>query len=94
MRDRAARKKDAAASRYQLLSRAGCHLCDDMARLLDQELVGRGRAYETVDVDEPGREALRGRWGDTLPVLLRDGVAVAKVRLDRARLRRILDRRR
>jgi hypothetical protein len=43
-----------------------------------------------VDVDRS--PALRERWGDTVPVLLRDGRAVAKVRLTEEALRRILRR--
>jgi hypothetical protein len=86
----------AAAPRYQLITRAGCHLCEEMARLLDEVMAGRGAVYETIDVDRPGagNDVLRDRFGDVVPVLLRDGVAVAKVRLDRAQLERILDRRR
>jgi glutaredoxin len=82
----------APAAGYQLLTRAGCHLCDDMARLLDDVLVGRGLAYETIDVDRDA--ALRDRFGESVPVLLRDGRVVAKVRTDRAQLERILARRR
>ena len=82
----------APASRYQLLTRAGCHLCDDMARLLDGVLPARGLAYAVADVDAD--PLLRERWGEVVPVLLRDGTAVAKVRLDLAGLERILDRRR
>ena len=75
-----------AAARYQLVTRAGCHLCDDMARLLDEVMPRRGIDFETIDVDGSGAgaDALRERFGDAVPVLLRDGVAVAKVRLDRA----------
>ncbi|HVR27918.1 MAG TPA: glutaredoxin family protein [Thermoanaerobaculia bacterium] len=79
-------------ARYELLSREGCHLCDDMARLLDDVLPVRGLTYAVVDIDcDPG---LRARWGEAVPVLLRDGAPVAKVRLDRARLERILAKRR
>jgi hypothetical protein len=79
------------APAYQLISRASCHLCDDMARLLDEVMPRRGMSYQTVDVDTAGNAWLRERYGEVVPVLLRDGVAVAKVRLDRARLERILD---
>ena len=81
-----------APPRYRLLTRAGCHLCDDMARLLDVALARRGIAYETVDVD--GDPALRERYGEVVPVLMRDDVAVAKVRLDERQLERILEGRR
>jgi glutaredoxin len=86
------RASGAARERYQLLTREGCHLCDDMARLLDELMPRRGMSYDVVDVDADPE--LRERWGETVPVLLRDRVAVAKVRLDAAGLERILDRRR
>jgi glutaredoxin len=79
-------------ARYRLLTRAGCHLCDDMARMLDDVLPRRGLTYETVDVDSDS--ALRQRFGEVVPVLLRDGTAVAKVRTDREQLERIVARRR
>jgi hypothetical protein len=82
------------SGRYQLVTRAGCHLCDDMAGLLDDALSRRGLEYEAIDVDAAaaaGDPSLLERFGDVVPVLLRDGVAVAKVRLDRERLQRILD---
>jgi glutaredoxin len=78
--------------RYQLLTRAGCHLCDDMARLLDDVLARRGLAYQSIDVDRDA--ALRDRYGESVPVLLRDGTAVAKLRADREQLERIVARRR
>ncbi len=79
-------------SRFQLLSRPGCHLCDEMAVLLDEILPTYGLAYETCNVDE--NEEWQRRFSEVVPVLLRDGTPVAKIRLDRARLRRIVRRRR
>jgi hypothetical protein len=78
--------------KYELLSRSGCHLCDEMASLLDRVFAEGGLTYGRVDVDRS--PALRERWGETVPVLLRDGRAVAKVRVSEAALRRILRRRR
>ena len=75
-----------------LVTRAGCHLCDDMAHLLDCALPELGLAYEAVDVDAD--EAYRARFGEVVPVLLRDGLPVAKIRLDKEQLTRILRRRR
>ena len=75
-----------------LITRSGCHLCDERAATLDDVLPGLGASYTTVDVDsEP---ALRERFGEAVPVLLRDGKPVAKVRVDRRRLTRIVRRRR
>jgi glutaredoxin len=80
--------------RLELLTRRDCHLCDEMEALLAAVLPARGLAYTTVDVDADADPALRQRFGNTVPVLLRDGHPVAKVRLDEPTLLRILARRR
>lgn len=77
---------------FELLTRERCHLCDEMKAVLDDVLPALSIRYELVDVD--GDPALRDRFGDTVPVLLRDGKAVAKVRIDRRQLLRIVRRRR
>jgi hypothetical protein len=79
-------------ARYELLTRAGCHLCDEMAVLLDEVLPTHGLSYTLRDVDAD--PALRERFTDVVPVLLRDGLPVAKIRVDRRALDRILRRRR
>lgn len=77
-------------ARYELVTRAGCHLCDDMAVLLDEVLPSHGLSWSSRDVDaEPD---LRERFTDVVPVLLRDGVPVAKLRVDRRSLERIVRR--
>ena len=77
---------------YELLTRDGCHLCDEMAALLDEILPSFGLTWSLRDVDaEP---ELRARYTDVVPVLLRDGQAVAKVRTDRRSLIRIVQGRR
>ncbi len=74
--------------RWQLVSRDGCHLCDEMAALLD----AAGLSYGVRDVDrEP---ELAERYSDVVPVLLRDGRPVAKLRVSAGRLRRLIRRRR
>jgi len=76
------------ATRYELVTRAGCHLCDEMAVVLDEVLPGLGLSWSPRDVDaEP---ELRARFSDVVPVLLRDGLPVAKVRVDRRALLRIV----
>ncbi|HZF12581.1 MAG TPA: glutaredoxin family protein [Thermoanaerobaculia bacterium] len=79
------------ADHYELLTRAGCHLCDEMAAVLDEVLPELGQSYALRDVD--GDPEMLARFGDTVPVLLRDGLPVAKVRLDRRTLERIVRRR-
>jgi hypothetical protein len=78
--------------RFELVTREGCHLCDEMAAMLDEVLPGYGLAWSPRNVDaEP---ELRARFTDVVPVLLREGQPVAKVRLDRRSLIRIVDGRR
>jgi len=77
---------------YELVTREGCHLCDEMAALLDAVLPAYGLTWSLRDVDvEP---ELRARYTDVVPVLLRDGQPVAKIRLDRWTLVRIVEGRR
>ncbi|TNF74889.1 MAG: glutaredoxin family protein [Acidobacteria bacterium] len=63
-----------------------------MEVLLDEVLPRHGLTYERVDVD--GDPELKRRYGEVIPVLLRDGRVVAKIRLDPERLERIVRRRR
>jgi glutaredoxin-like protein DUF836 len=77
---------------YELVTREGCHLCDEMAALLDAVLPSYGLTWSLRDVDvEP---ELRARYTDVVPVLLRDGLPVAKIRIDRWSLVRIVEGRR
>jgi hypothetical protein len=80
-----------APAEWRMLTRQGCHLCDQMAVVLDRGLGPRGTAWIEVDVD--GNPELRDRYGDSVPVLLRDGRPVAKVRIDDSTLRRLVERR-
>ena len=63
-----------------------------MEAVLAAGLPGLGLGYGRVDVDAD--PILRERFGEIVPVLLRDGKPVAKVRLDRERLLRLVRRRR
>ena len=74
-----------------MVTRDGCHLCDEMEAVLREVLPALGAAYELVDVD--GDPELTRRFGDVVPVLLRDGRPVAKVRVDPTTLRRLVARR-
>ncbi|HEX5760892.1 MAG TPA: glutaredoxin family protein [Thermoanaerobaculia bacterium] len=85
-------KPAAPPARYELVTRLGCHLCYEMAALLDEVLPAHGLTWSPLDVDsEP---ALRARFGEVVPVLLRDGKPVAKVRVHRSDLERIVRGRR
>ena len=80
--------RDVPPPRFELVTRKGCHLCDEMAAELEAAEI----AFESTDVDQ--HPDLRARFSDVVPVLLRDGKPVAKIRVDAAKLRRIVRRRR
>ena len=64
-----------------LLSRPGCHLCEEMRREVDAVLAGRPHEWEVIDVDtDPD---LQLRYGDSIPVLFVNGRLFAKIRLPR-----------
>lgn len=75
-------------ARYELVTREGCHLCDEMAAVLNAVLPAFGLSWSPRDADaEP---ELKARFSEVVPVLLRDGLPVAKVRIDRRGLERIV----
>lgn len=76
--------------RYVLLTRPECHLCTEMERLLEEVLPAYGQDYAVANVD--CRPEWRRRFGEVIPVLLRDGKPVAKTRLTRSQLERIARR--
>ena len=43
------RKRPAPPARYELVTRAGCHLCDEMAALLDEVLPAHGLTWTPLD---------------------------------------------
>lgn len=70
--------------RITLLSRTGCHLCD-VARAVIESIAGEaGTPWEEVDVD--GDAALRGEYGDRVPVVLIDGAEHGCFTVEAARL--------
>ena len=71
-----------------LVSRAYCHLCDEMEAAL-RPLIG-ATPLRIVDVDAPGAEALEAAWGDAVPVLFAGepgtGRELCRYRIDAARV--------
>ncbi len=65
----------------RMLSRPGCHLCEEMRAEVDALLAGRARRWEEVDVDSD--PDLARRYGEVLPVLFVNGRLFARVRLPR-----------
>ncbi len=79
-------------ARVVILVRQGCHLCDEMEALLEAALGPEGDSWEALDIDR--HPELLARYDESVPVLLRDGAAVAKLRWSERQLRRIVRRRR
>ena len=67
----------------RLLSRPGCHLCEEMRADVDRMLVDEAHRWEVVDVDSD--DEIARRWGDSIPVLFVNGRFFAKVRVPEAR---------
>ena len=70
--------------RLTLLTRAYCHLCDEMRDALQPIASASGATVEEVDVDS--QPALEARWGEHVPVLLAGERELCRHRLDRAAL--------
>ena len=74
-----------------VLSREGCHLCEDMLRELAQfEVAGTIPAVTVIDVDSDAE--LARRYGLKVPVLLLDGAAICHYTLNSKELLRLAGR--
>ena len=71
-----------------LLTRPGCHLCDDAKAVMQPVLKEFGATLREVDVDSD--EALRAEHGLDIPVVLLGSRKLAKHRVDLEQLRRQL----
>ena len=74
--------------RVVLMTRAGCHLCDDARAVVEEVCAGRGITFAVRDVDDDPQ--LRRRYTDLVPVVLVDGVEQARYRVDARSLERAL----
>jgi glutaredoxin len=73
-----------------VLTRQGCHLCDQAIAVVAAVCAETGDGYETRDVDADP-ELLR-RYSDQVPVTFIDGAQHDFWRVDQARLRAALTR--
>jgi glutaredoxin len=73
-----------------LVTRAGCHLCDDAEQILQRLAAELGFGYREVDVD--GTAELRAEYSDRVPVVLIDGAEHGYWRVEEARFRVALAR--
>ena len=74
--------------RVRVLTKPGCHLCDDacaeVARIADELGIG----WSTTDIT--GDDALLEQWGEYVPVVLVDGEVHDWFRVNPERLRAAL----
>jgi glutaredoxin len=74
--------------RVTVLTRAGCHLCDDACAVVAQVAGDLGIGWRATDVDADS--ALAAQWGEYVPVVFVDGEVHDWFRVDAARLRAAL----
>lgn len=74
--------------RVTLITRAGCHLCEDASATLRQMASELGFGYDETDVDDD--PDLRAEYSDRVPVVLLDGREHGYWRVEPDRLRRAL----
>ena len=67
-----------------LYSKPGCHLCEDVREILDGLQPTYGYAIEEIDITADA--ALFARYRYEIPVVLKDGVEIARGRIDEQRL--------
>jgi len=72
----------------ELLSRSGCHLCDEARRLVQRVTAETGVGWTETDIDAD--PALRAEFGELVPVVRVDGKELGYWRIDEGRLRRAL----
>jgi glutaredoxin len=73
-----------------VVTRRGCHLCEDAESVVDRLSRELGFSWDAVDVDQSSQ--LQDAYGDRVPVILLDGVEHGYWRVEEDRLRRALDR--
>jgi glutaredoxin len=77
-------------SRVRLLSRPGCHLCEDARAVVAEVCAESGETFDEVDISSDAE--LTRRYGDQIPVTFVDGRQHDFWRVDAARLRTALQR--
>jgi len=81
-------REPAVLTRVRLLSKPGCHLCEDAEAVVAAVCSDLGETFEVVDVT--GDPELFATYGDQIPVTFVDGAQHDFWRVDSARLRAAL----
>lgn len=77
-------------NRVRLLTKPGCHLCDDARNVVAAVCAELDVGFDDVDIS--GDEQLMQRYGEQIPVTFVDGAQHDFWRVDAARLRAALRR--
>ena len=73
-----------------LYSRPGCHLCDEMKRVVQRVTRATDLPTTIEEIDISADADLEARYGLEIPVLLVDGRKAAKYRVTEGELTRLL----
>lgn len=76
---------DSGGARVLLLSRSGCHLCEQAQPVVERVAGAAGATVAVIDLDACASE-VRDAWTDHVPVTVVDGRVVAIWFLDEATL--------
>ncbi|MCO1339443.1 NrdH-redoxin [Kocuria polaris] len=76
------------AHRIELVTRRGCHLCEDARRTVDDVVTRLGLSWRELSIDDDAQ--LRARFAEEVPVLMIDGVQRDFWVIDPDRLERLL----
>ncbi|GHD03032.1 glutaredoxin family protein [Zhihengliuella salsuginis] len=76
------------APRVELITRQGCHLCEDARKTVADVVARHGMAWRELSIDDD--EQLRARFAEEVPVLMIDGVQRDFWVIDPDRLERLL----
>ncbi|RZU62343.1 glutaredoxin family protein [Zhihengliuella halotolerans] len=74
--------------RVELVTRRGCHLCEDARRTVDDVVTRLGLTWRELSIDDDAQ--LRARFAEEVPVLMIDGVQRDFWVIDPDRLERLL----
>ncbi|MCC3272521.1 glutaredoxin family protein [Arthrobacter zhangbolii] len=80
---------ESAAPEVVLLTRPGCHLCEDARLVLQRVGQDLGVAWQERSADDAPE--LAARFGEEIPVLFIDGIQRDFWTIDETRLRRLLE---
>jgi len=75
-------------ARVVVLSKPGCHLCDDVIAVVRRVAEEMRVSWETQDIADDA--ALMSQWGEYVPVVIVDGEVHTWFRVDETRLRSAL----